>query len=268
MQDDYAAARNPLLLTISAAILVFLAAPLLILVIQSLTAEDHLSFPPAAFGVRWYLHIAKSGPWLEAGGRSLLIAAIVAPIAVVIGTAAALAIERGPASGRAALYTLLISPMILPHVVLALGFFRLVLMLNADDSYAAICVAHLIVSVPYIVVTVSASLQTLDHSLEEAALNLGASEWRAFLHVILPALVPGLVAGAVFAFIESFDEFIMTFFITTFRLTLPIQIFNSLAYQLDPSVAAVSSAALTMTMLLTGCLLVRGQVVAAGRIVR
>jgi putative spermidine/putrescine transport system permease protein len=122
--------------------------------------------------------------------------------------------------------------------------------------------------VPYIVITVSASLQSLDRSLEEAALNLGASEWRAFLHVILPALIPGLVAGAVFAFIESFDEFIMTFFITTFRLTLPIQIFNSLAYQLDPSVAAVSSAALAMTMLLTVCLLLRGQLVAGGRIVR
>ena len=213
-------------------------------------------------------NIAEPGPWLDAGGRSLLVAAIVAPLAVILGTLAALAIDRGPRRGRAVAYAVLISPMVLPHVVLALGFFRLVLMLNADDGYPAICIAHLVISVPYIVVTVTASLQMLDRSHEEAALNLGASEWQAFRHIMLPALAPGLVAGMVFAFIESFDEFIMTFFITTFKITLPIQIFNAIAYELDPSVAAVSSVVLAMTLLLTGFILVRGQVVAGGRIVK
>jgi len=250
------------------AVLVFLAVPLVILVIQSFTAEGYLKFPPARFGVRWYAHILESDRWMAAAARSLLIAAIAAPLALLVGTMAALALDRGPLAGRSWIYGVLIAPMVLPHVVLGLGFFRVVLGVNLDDTILALVMAHLTVAVPYVVVTVGASLQALDRAHEEAAQSLGANGWNVLRHVVLPGIRPGLVAGAIFAFIESFDEFIMTFFIATFNLTLPLQIFSTLAFQVEPSIAAASTLMLVLTALLTSLVMTHGQIVAGGRIVR
>ena len=254
--------------TVSILVAVFLVAPLVILVVQSFTAESYLKFPPPSFGVRWYRFILAAENWQAAAGRSFLIALIVAPVSVILGTAAALAIDRGPKTARAALYAVLISPMVLPHIVLALGLFRLALAANLEDSYIAYVLAHLTVSVPYVVVTVGASLQTLDRSLEEAAQSLGAGTWNVVRYVILPRISAGLLAGAIFAFIESFDEFIITFYLASFKLTLPLQIFATLSDQVEPSIAAASTLMLVITALLTSLLLARGQVVAGGRAIR
>ncbi|MBM3526422.1 MAG: ABC transporter permease [Alphaproteobacteria bacterium] len=250
---------------VAVVVAVFLVAPLAILVVQSFTAEPYLHFPPPRFGVRWYEFILGSENWRAAAGRSVLVAAIVAPLAVVLGTGAALALDRGPARGRAALYAILISPMVLPHIVLALGMFRLALAARLDDTLFAFVLAHLTVSVPYVVVTVGASLQSLDRSLEEAAQSLGADTWNVFRHVILPRVGAGILAGFIFAFIESFDEFIVTFYLASFKLTLPLQIFATLTDQVEPSIAAASTLMLMVTALLTSLLLARGQVIAGGR---
>ena len=253
---------------VSIVVAVFLVAPLVILVVQSFTAESFLKFPPPSFGVRWFQFVIAAEKWQAAAGRSFLIAMVVAPMAVVLGTAAALAIDRGPRAGRAALYALLISPMVLPHIVLALGLFRLALAAKLEDSYTAFILAHLTVSIPYVIVTVGASLQTLDRSLEEAAQSLGAGTWNVLRHVILPRIGTGILAGAIFAFIESFDEFIITFYLASFKLTLPLQIFASLTDQVEPSIAAASTLMLVITALLTSLLLARGQVVAGGKAIR
>jgi len=253
---------------VSILVAVFLVAPLVILVVQSFTAESYLKFPPPSFGVRWYRFILAAENWQAAAGRSFLIALIVAPVSVILGTAAALAIDRGPKTARTALYAVLISPMVLPHIVLALGLFRLALAANLEDSYIAYILAHLTVCVPYVVVTLGASLQTLDRSLEEAAQSLGAGTWNVLRYVILPRISAGLFAGAIFAFIESFDEFIITFYLASFKLTLPLQIFATLSDQVEPSIAAASTLMLVITALLTSLLLARGQVVAGGKAIR
>jgi len=245
--------------TVGALTAVFLLLPLGIVVVQSFTAESFLRFPPAAFGVRWYDYVFHQQVWRAAAGRSVLIGAIVAPFATVVGTMAAFAVDRGPRALVGMIYGILISPMILPHVVLALGLLRIALLAEADDTYAALIVAHLVVAVPYVVITVGASLRIADRSLEDAAQSLGANAWRVFRHVVLPAIWPGLFAGLIFAFVESFDEFIITFFLTTFKLTLPIQIFNTLSYQLEPSIAVVSTLVLALTGFLTALVLRRGQ---------
>jgi putative spermidine/putrescine transport system permease protein len=199
---------------------------------------------------------------------SLALGIIVTPLSLIIGTMAALGLNRGPLRGRQELYAVLISPMVLPHIVLGLGIFRIALELGISDSFWSFIPAHLTITVPFVVVTVTASLQTFDISLEEAARSLGASSLRALWHVTFPAIAPGLIGGGIFSFIISFDEFIITFFLSTFKLTLPLQIFSTLMYQVKPSIAAVSTLMLVVTGLLTTALLFRGQVVTGSKIVR
>jgi putative spermidine/putrescine transport system permease protein len=255
-------------LLLTALTLVFLIAPLVILLVQSFTAESYLSFPPTSYGLRWYRHIFVDGAWRRAILLSVAIATTVTPLSLGLGTAAALALDRGPLKGRRAIYLILISPMILPGVVLGLGLLRAFLWLDLTDQFLGFALAHLTVTVPYAVITVGASLASFDRSVEEAARSLGAAPWRAVWHVTLPMIRPGLVGAGIFALITSFDEFIITYFLATYQQTLPIQIFNSLSYQLDPSIAAVSGLTIMITALLTTLLVFRGLVASGGRILR
>jgi len=248
------------------ATMAFLVLPQLILLIQSFTVEDYLSFPPKAFGLRWYTYIFHDAAWLRALGTSLLIAVLVTPLAVIIGTAAAIGLDRGPVQMRKAVRTALISPMILPHVVLGMAIYRVFLPIRFDDTVTGFLIAHLVLCVPYVVVTVGASLQAMDRSLEQAAVSLGASLPVAMWRVVLPLIRPGLIAGAVFAFITSFDEFIVTYFLASRQTTAPIQIFSSLSYQLEPSIAAVSGLTLVVTAALSGLLVLRGSIAGTTRV--
>ena len=247
---------------------IFLLAPLVILTIQSFTGASYLSFPPPSYSFRWYVHVFQSEEWRNSLVLSLALGIIVTPLSLIIGTMAALGLSRGPLKGRQELYAVLISPMVLPHIVLGLGIFRIALELGISDSFWSFIPAHLTITVPFVVVTVTASLQTFDISLEEAARSLGAPPLRALWHVTFPAIAPGLIGGGIFSFIISFDEFIITFFLSTFKLTLPLQIFSTLMYQVKPSIAAVSTLMLLVTGLLTTALLFRGQVVTGSKIVR
>lgn len=248
--------------------MVFLGLPLIILVAQSFTNDSFLQFPPESFGVRWYEYVAEQPEWRSSAGRSFLIAFTVAPLAVVLGTLAAFGLDRGPTSGRRAMFSFLIAPLVLPHLVLALGMLRLALSVGLEDTTFSLVMGHLTISLPYVVVTVGASLATLDRTQEEAAQSLGASGWRVFYHVVLPGIRAGILAGAIFAFITSFDEFIVSYFLVTFNFTLPLQIFASLSFQVDPSITAVSSIALALSALLTALVLTRGQVVSGGRAIQ
>jgi putative spermidine/putrescine transport system permease protein len=253
---------------VTVAVAIFLMAPLFIMVVQSFTNASYLSFPPPEFGVRWYLEVFGSTNWQDSLALSFGLALIVTPLSLVIGTCAALGLDRGPLRGRREMFALLISPMILPHIVLGLGIFRISLYLGFSDSLLSFVPAHLTITIPFVIVTVGASLQTFEIDLEEAARSLGASPIKALWYVTLPTIRPGLVAGAIFSFIISFDEFIITFFLATYKLTLPIQIFSTLMYQVKPSIAAVSTLMLVISALLTVGLMLRGQIVAGGKVLR
>ncbi len=270
MRRDGFAPRWPAWLTglVTALVMLFLTVPLFILVIQSFTSASFLSFPPPGYGVRWYQEVLTADDWRDALTLSLIVAVIVAPLALVIGTLAALGLDRGPLQRKRAFFAFLISPMVLPHVVLGLAMFRLALFGNLVDTIPAYVLAHLTITVPYVLITVGASLQSFDLALEEAARSLGASPLRALWHVTLPVIKPGLIGGGIFAFIVSFDEFIITYFLATFELTLPLQIFSTLMFQVEPSIAAVSTLMLAATALLTALLMTRGQVVSGGKVIR
>jgi ABC-type spermidine/putrescine transport system permease subunit II len=145
---------------------------------------------------------------------------------------------------------------------------RVALFAGIEDTLTVLVLAHITVAIPYVIVTVAASLKIVQRDREEAAASLGASPARVFYYVTLPAILPGVLAGSIFAFIASFDEFILTFFLTTFQKTLPLQVFSTLSFQVEPSIAAASTLALAITVLLTALVLSRGQIVANGTIVK
>lgn len=256
------------LVAFSLLVIFFLVAPLAILVIQSFTNESYLSFPPPSFGFRWYREVFTSSDWRDAVGLSVLIAVLVTPLSLILGTLAAFGLDRGPLRGRQSLYAVMISPMVLPHIVLGLGIFRIALQLNIEDTLFAFVPAHLTITVPFVVISVGASLQTFNVTLEEAAMSLGASRLRAVWHITLPVIRPGLIAGAIFSFIISFDEFIITFFLATYEQTLPLEMFSTLMFQVKPSIAAISTLTLAVTAALTAMLMFRGQILGGGRIVK
>jgi putative spermidine/putrescine transport system permease protein len=249
-------------------VILFLEAPLIILVIQSFTAESYLAFPPPSYGIRWYKEVLTSEDWLNSITLSLIIAAVVTPLSLVLGTMAAFALDRGPKKLKHGLQTIMIAPMVLPHIVLGLGLFKMALQLDIDDSMLAYIPAHLTITIPFVIISVGASLQTFEVSLEEAARSLGASRFWAVWYITLPIIRPALIAGSIFSFIISFDEFIITFFLTTFQRTLPIEMFSTLMYQVKPSIAAVSTLTLAVTAFLTAMLILRGQVTSGDKVIK
>ncbi len=241
------------LLVINGLVAAFLLVPLAIVFTESFTTGSALTFPPQGLGLRWYRHVLAHEDWLRALETTLTVAGIVTPLAVGLGAAAALGLDRGRFPDRTSLYTLAISPIIVPHVVMGLALLRVLSLLRLTDTVLGFALAHLTVTVPYVVITVTASLRSLDASIEDSAMSLGAGPARTFWHVTLPLIRPGILAGAIFAFLVSFDEFIMTYFLAGLKITLPIMIFSTLRYQLDPSIAAVSG---LMLMLSAGLVVV------------
>ena len=246
----------------------FLLLPLVILAVQSFTAESYLAFPPPEYSLRWYREVLTSQDWRAAAATSLTIAAVTTPLAVILGTMTSLALDRGPMRGRRLMYALSISPLTLPHLVLGLGLLQIALRLGIDDTYWSFVPAHLTITIPFVIISVGASLQSFDWRLESAAQSLGASPLQAFLHITLPIIKPGIVGGAIFAFITSFDEFIITYFLAIYTKTLPIEIFSSLMFQVSPAIAAISVLMLALSAFLLVILIARGQVVGGGTVVK
>ena len=270
MTGDGYASPWPIRLLVAFTVLVvlFLVAPLVILVIQSFTNESYLSFPPPSFGVRWYREVLTAEHWRESIVLSVIIATVVTPLSLVVGSLVAFGLDRGPLKGRHGMFAIMISPMVLPHIVLGLGIFRIALQLGISDSMIAFIPAHLTITIPFVIISVGASLQNYDVGLEEAAMSLGASRFRAVWHITLPIIRPGLIAGAIFSFIISFDEFIITFFLATFQRTLPLEMFSTLMFQVQPSIASISALTLAVTAALTAALMFQGQILGGSKIVR
>ena len=265
-----------MLFIINALIFIFIFAPLVIVVIQSFTNENHMGFPPESYGVRWYAYVMTDDDWQNSFMNSLIVASIVAPLSMIVGGMAALGLDRSDFRGKQAVFSYLIAPMVLPHIVLGMALFRIGLFLdtsegfalNATDSLWFYVVAHTTITIPYAIITIGASLQTLDRNLEEAAQILGASYFKTIFFITIPLIKSGLIGAFIFSFIISFDEFIVTYFLATFNQTLPIQIYSTLMFQLEPSIASISTLMLALTALLTLVLMSRGQLVSFGKIIK
>jgi putative spermidine/putrescine transport system permease protein len=222
-------------------IYLYLLAPILIVIPVSFSAAAFVVFPPRGLSLRWYANfLQKQGahrvPRLEpaAGGRVTL-------AATVAGTLAALALVRYRVPGREVIRTALMAPIVLPGVVLGIALLIFLNRTPLAQSFGGLFAAHLMVARPYVIRTISATLEGLDRRVEEAAASLGAPPVTFFWTVTLPLIKPGVIAGATFAFITSFDELVVSLFLTGPRLsTLPVQIYNYIEFASDPTIAAIS----------------------------
>lgn len=226
---------------ISALTLIVLLAPMGVVVLAGLNSGDHLTFPPEGLSLRWIAAFFQSETFLPAYLYSLIIAVIVMLIALVLGTALSLFLVRSRFTGRLMVRAVLMSPIMLPGIVIGLGLYLFYISsgIGLARTQAGLVIGHVLVTTPYVIGLVSAALVGFDRSLEEAARSLGANRWTTFRKITLPIISPSMIAGAVFAFIVSFGQFDVSLFLTPPNSTpLPIALYSSLRYTFEPTAAA------------------------------
>lgn len=234
------------------AIVVFLQIPVIVVVLAAFSETAYLTIPPQGWTLQWFVKALGDPIWLQAMGMSLFLAIGSTAISLALGAAAAYALHRRAVPGAQAISALLMAPLILPSVVLGVALLQFFSLTGLRGNLAALLMAHVVITSPYVVRSALASLSGLDQSAEEAARVLGASGVEAFRYVTLPAIAPGLAAGGLFAFITSLDNVPVTIFlIRADQTTLPVLIFSSVEMGVDPRVAAVS----TLLILVTGAAL-------------
>lgn len=223
------------------AVCVFLVLPTLIVVPMSFSSAPLLVFPPPGFSFRWYANYATDPQWRLATLNSVTIAIGATLLATALGTLAALGLARGRFRYRGAVTTIFLMPMIVPSIVTAVGIYSVFARLDLAGTVPGMILAHTILALPFVVINVSAVLQKVDWRIAEAARSLGATPARALFHVTLPAIMPGILAGAVFAFLTSFDEIVVALFLSgSNAITLPVQMWTGIRFEINPTVAAVS----------------------------
>jgi putative spermidine/putrescine transport system permease protein len=257
MSDSWRQPRRILMAALGALTVLYLLAPTLVIVPMSFTEARILSFPPEGFTLQWYQKMATDRQWSTGIVNSLQVATLTALLATVLGTLAALGLSRGRFYGRSLVNALVLSPLIVPVVVIAIGMFGLFVQWRLSGSLPGLVLAHTALALPFVVVAVSTSLRTMDRNLELAAANLGADPRRSFFNVTFPIILPGVLTGAIFAFITSWDEVVVAIFMTSARFrTLPVEMWEQVRQAVDPTVAAVSTTLLVVTTVLLLLLLV------------
>jgi putative spermidine/putrescine transport system permease protein len=225
----------------------WLVVPILIILPLSFNGQASFRFPPESWSFRWYDNLFSSPEWRDAIVNSFQVALLVVVCATVLGTLCALGLDRGKIPGKGIVQALVLSPMIIPLVVIAVGVYAVFLPWQLVGTTMGFVVAHTALAIPFVVVSVLTSLRGFDRRLEQAAASLGASPITTFFRVTLPLIAPGLLAGAVLAFVTSFDEVVVALFVASpEKRTVPVQMFDTLQ-NVDPTVAAASTLVLGAT---------------------
>jgi len=238
----------------------FLMVPTIIVVPMSFGPDRHLQFPPRGLTLRWYGEYFADRDWIEATLFSLQAGTIAAITATVIGTMVALALVRGRPPFRRAIETLVVGPVVVPHIALAVALYLVFDRLRLNGTLLGFAAAHTVLALPFAVFSVLAALRRFDPALEMAALSCGASRFRAFRYVVLPQILPGVACAALFAFVISFDEAVVSFFISDIDgKSLPRKMFEDIDYDLSPVLAAVATllTALSLVVLLAAHMIAR-----------
>ncbi len=223
-------------------VLVFLVAPILAIIPLSFNSEPFFTYPLPGLSLRWYEEFFNSANWQLATRNSIIVAILSTLLATVLGTLAAVGLSRPDCPYRSLFAALIISPIVIPIVVAALGIFYFYSYLGLVGNLAGLVIAHTALGAPFVVITVAATLSGFDTRLMRAAASLGAPPVTAFRLVMLPLIMPGVVAGAIFAFVTSFDEVVVALFLAgSEQRTLPRQMWSGLREQISPTITAVAS---------------------------
>jgi putative spermidine/putrescine transport system permease protein len=231
-----------LVLGFACAVLLFLIGPLFVVFPLSISKDPFFTFPIKEFSGRWYTDFFLNSRWTDSLWNSVIAASASTLISTVIGTAAALGLSRPSFPFRKLVMALIVSPMIMPIVIVAVGAYMFFGSLGLTNTRTGLILAHVALSLPFVVVTVLSSLSTYDHNLTRAAASLGAPPTAAFFAVTLPIIAPGVISGALLAFAVSFDEVIVALFLTgAEQRTLPVQMFSGIRDQINPTIMAAAS---------------------------
>jgi putative spermidine/putrescine transport system permease protein len=247
---------------ICVAIFLFLILPILVIIPLSFNASDFFTFTPgmlhldpAAFSLRHYQDFFRNPDWVHALSNSVRIAPAATLIAVVLGTIAAVGLSQRHVPFRGAIMAILISPMIVPLIISAAGMYFFYSRLGLQGTYWGVVLAHAVLGIPFVIITVTATLVGFDQSLVRAAANLGAGPLRTFFSVQMPLILPGVISGALFAFITSFDEVVVVLFVgSAAQKTLPWQMFIGLREQISPTILAVATVLVAISVALLATL--------------
>lgn len=230
-------------------ILFALIAPVLVIIPISFTSVSFFEFPPPGYSTKWYESFFSNSEWVEATFRSLTIALLTAILATTLGIMAALAVTRLRFWGKQAFMSLMVAPMIIPLIIIGVALYHSFAPLNLSNSILGLVLAHTIIAIPIVFVTVTASLTGVDRNLELAAMGLGSTPLGAFFKITLPLIQPAVLSGSLFAFIISFDEVVVSIFLAGSNTkTLPIALWENLRIQVDPTMAAVSTILIVVTV--------------------
>ncbi|MGN6806708.1 MAG: ABC transporter permease [Trinickia sp.] len=237
---------------LAALTLLYLVLPVLAIVPLSFSSSTFLVYPIPSWSMRWYVNLVTSGEWQQAAKNSFIVAPSATLLATVLGTLAALGLAKANFRGKAVLMAILISPMVVPVIVVGVGMYLFFAPLGLANTYAGLIMAHAALGVPFVVTTVGATLQGFDGNLVRASLSLGANPTRTFFRITLPVIAPGVISGALFAFATSFDEVVVTLFLAgADQTTLPRQMFTGIRENITPTIAALA----TILIVFSTCLL-------------
>ncbi len=226
-----------------ALVLLFLVAPILAIMPLSFSSGSLLTFPLPGLSLRWYESVLTSARWLSALRNSLIVGTVSTVLATFLGTLAALGLNRAHLPLRPLIMAVLLSPMIVPTVITAVGVYFFFAPLGLTNSFSGLILAHTALASPFVVIVVNATLQGFDVNLTRAAASLGAGPVTAFFRVILPLILPGVASGMVFAFATSFDEVVVALMLAgPDQRTLPREMFTGIREQISPEITAIATA--------------------------
>mgnify|MGYP001009164667 CR=1 FL=1 len=230
---------------------IFLMAPILAILPLGFSDGEFLVYPVRGWSMRWFEAFFASEKWSVAIRNSFVIGAVSASIATMLGTMAAVGLARTDFFGKKVITGLVLSPLVVPIVIYAVGLYFFFAPLGLTQSYLGLVLAHAALGSPFVVVAVGASLSNFDHNLMRAAASLGAPPLVAFRRVMLPLVLPGVVTGALFAFAASFDEVVTVLFLAApEQRTIPREMFSGLRESLSPIIAAASAVMIVTAIVL------------------
>jgi putative spermidine/putrescine transport system permease protein len=245
-------------LTICGLVFFFLIFPIIVMVPLSFNAEPYftftkemLAFDPDGYSLRWYEDFFTNASWQQAVRNSIFIAIFSTLISTFLGTLAALGLSRSDFPFKTTIMGILISPMVVPLIISAAGMFFFYSRIGLQGTHIGVILAHAALATPFVVITVTATLTGFDHSLTRAAANLGASPTRTFFQITVPLIIPGVISGGLFAFITSFDEVVVVLFVGSVdQRTIPWAMFSGIREQISPTILAVASLLVLISIIL------------------
>ena len=235
--------------TMTALVVLTLLAPLVVTLVVSVSASSVFNLPPPALSLRWYERMLRLRELWPAVRLSVTLAVLSTAISLVLGTLCAIALTRATFPGKTTLVTFMVSPLMMPGLVVGVALLSMLRELGLRDAYVSLLIGHVVITLPYVTRTVLASLSLFDFTLIDAARTLGYSPPRALLQVMVPVLAPAFLTSGLFAFLASMDNYPISIFLVDARnKTLPILMLQYLEENPDPTIAAISSGLILLTI--------------------